>query len=189
MLILNVCFEHSRQNARFFPAKIEHSCRNARLFPAKKYSFHRSLKQVVNLSCFNMHLWRHPGRAKMLCMLSKMIHKYTNIKQFQKFISSSKSNVECQNKVRDTLTTPRKKKTDFYNIFSSFSLVIQCWVKHKLEFVSRQFLSVRIILNYYKIFFQFSFAFQSKLLNSQSNLGQLRINCQIKLRKKSKVLS
>ena len=39
-------------------------------------------------------------------------------------------------------------------------------------------------MNYYKIFFQFSFAFQSKLLNSQSNLGQLRINCQIKLRKK-----
>ena len=27
----------------------------------------------------NMHSWRHPapGRAKMLCMLSKMIHKYT----------------------------------------------------------------------------------------------------------------
>ena len=28
---------------------------------------------------FNMHLWRHPGRAKMLCMLSKMIHKYTTM--------------------------------------------------------------------------------------------------------------
>ena len=30
-------------------------------------------------SFFNMHSWRHPGRAKMLCMLSKMIHMYTTI--------------------------------------------------------------------------------------------------------------
>ena len=28
-------------------------------------------------SFHNMHSWRHPGRAKMLCMLYKMIHKYT----------------------------------------------------------------------------------------------------------------
>ena len=28
-------------------------------------------------SFFNMHSWRHPGRADMLCMLIKMIHKYT----------------------------------------------------------------------------------------------------------------
>ena len=28
-------------------------------------------------SFFNMHSWRHPGRAKMLYMLSKMIHMYT----------------------------------------------------------------------------------------------------------------
>ena len=37
MLILNVCFERSRQNARFFPAKIsfERSRQNAQFFPAK----------------------------------------------------------------------------------------------------------------------------------------------------------
>ena len=28
-------------------------------------------------SFFNMDLWRHPGRAKMLCMHTKIIHMYT----------------------------------------------------------------------------------------------------------------
>ena len=32
-------------------------------------------------SFFNMHMWRHQGRAKMLYMLTKMIHKYTTDRQ------------------------------------------------------------------------------------------------------------
>ena len=44
-------------------------------------SFHQITSQKwLTPSFFNMHLWRHPGRAKMLCMHSKMIHKYTTVK-------------------------------------------------------------------------------------------------------------
>ena len=32
---------------------------------------------MTNPLFFNMHWWRHPGRAKMLYMLTKMIPMYT----------------------------------------------------------------------------------------------------------------
>ena len=32
----------------------------------------------LTLYFFELHSWRHPGRAKMLCMLTKLIHKYTS---------------------------------------------------------------------------------------------------------------
>ena len=42
-------------------------------------SFHQNTSpKWLTPSFFNMHLWRHPGRTQMLCMLSKMIHMYTN---------------------------------------------------------------------------------------------------------------
>ena len=36
-------------------------------------------------SFFNIHSLRHPCRAKMLCMLSKMIHKYTTIMHIKNY--------------------------------------------------------------------------------------------------------
>ena len=41
------------------------------------FYYHNSPKWLTP-SFLNMHSWHHPGRAKMLCMLLKMIHKYTN---------------------------------------------------------------------------------------------------------------
>ena len=41
-------------------------------------SLHQNIsRNWLTPSFFKMHSWRHPGRAKMLCMLSKMIHMYT----------------------------------------------------------------------------------------------------------------
>ena len=50
--------------------------------PSQVHCSSPSLHQNTSLkwltpSFFNMHSWRHPGRAKMQCMLTKMIHKYT----------------------------------------------------------------------------------------------------------------
>ena len=50
--------------------------------PSHMHRSSPSLHQITSTkwltpSFFNMHLWRNPGRAKMLCMLTKMIHKYT----------------------------------------------------------------------------------------------------------------
>ena len=41
-------------------------------------SFHQNTSpKWLTPSFFNMHSWRHPGRAELLCMLTKMIHKYS----------------------------------------------------------------------------------------------------------------
>ena len=47
-------------------------------------SFHRNASpKWLTPSSFNMHSWCHPGRAKLLCMLTKMIHKYYTINVFK----------------------------------------------------------------------------------------------------------
>ena len=58
-------------------------CRHSFLFissylPCASPSLHRKTSpKWPTLYFFKLHLWRHPGRAKMLCMHTKMIHKYT----------------------------------------------------------------------------------------------------------------
>ena len=34
---------------------------------------------MTNPHFFKLHNRRHPGKAKMLCMLTKMLHKYTTL--------------------------------------------------------------------------------------------------------------
>ena len=46
--------------------------------PCASPSLHRNTSpKWLTLYFFKLHLWRHPGRAKMLSVHTKMIHKYT----------------------------------------------------------------------------------------------------------------
>ena len=74
-----------------------------RLHPYTKI---RTSPKLLTLYFFELHLWRHPGRAKMLCMLTKMIHKYTtlhvvwNIQRKRLLISC----FACENTIKKSLT-------------------------------------------------------------------------------------
>ena len=60
-----------------------------------------------------MHLLRHPGRAKMLCMLLKMIHKYTtNIEQdlFQTALKTLRKDF-CRDDILPTIKQGRHSPT------------------------------------------------------------------------------
>ena len=81
------------------------------LDPSPKYQ-----SEMTNPSFLNMHWWRHPGRAKMLCMLLK---RYTSI-----LLGKRKKPSKKQKKGRHTQKRESKKV-----IFTSFEWkrVHRCW--------------------------------------------------------------
>ena len=87
---------------------------------------------MTNPLFFNMHSWRHPGRAKMLCMLSKMIHKYTtcmcdnndnkNMVLFQTFLIQNKLlklnlNFLITRNITKMYQKNKKKRILFWNLY------------------------------------------------------------------------